>query len=145
MTNKMRHFLVLSAMPALVSLITVSAFLALLFGFTSGSVANAPALLIPVLVVAAPVMLILGLPLTGVIWSRNQCFFESVTLVKTTMCGGFVGFAIHYTVLLCFGAWVDPLRAMPVALIGGAYAAVFINLFSRKATSANQSMDHFSS
>ena len=129
------QFIKLCKVPATVSLIGVSALFAILFSAETlqygiyeflGSVLTS---FLMILLIATPVMIILGLPLIGLLWAKYKPWFERVSLICGTTCGAVLGFLIHYCLLLSWGGWSDPVLIIPVGLIGGIYAAVFTHLF----------------
>ncbi len=119
--------------PYFASVASVSVMLGIVFMVTLGivDVLGLPMLVVANMMIAAPVMLFLGMPAAYWAWHKQQRRAVSFSHLGAGTLGFGAGFLLHFAFLMCLGGFLLPLEVVWwTILCGGAYGAVFAFLFS---------------
>lgn len=127
------EFIKRSWRPYLAGLASFSLILAVLFTITSGGsgLEDVFILTASILIVAAPVTLLIAMPIACWAWRAQQKRFVQLSNTQATLIGFVVGALLHTVFLMFFGGWMAlPQILVFTVLCGGGYGATFAFLFS---------------
>jgi hypothetical protein len=128
------EFIKRSWRPCLAGLASFSLIMAVLFTVTGGGSALEDVFLLTtsILVVAAPVTLLIAMPIAFLAWRSLQQRDVHLSTTQATVIGFGTGAFLHTVFLMFFGGWMAlPQILVFTVLCGGGYGATFAFLFSR--------------
>jgi hypothetical protein len=127
------EFIKRSWRPYLSGLASFSLILAVLFTVTSGGSALEDVFLLTtsILIVAAPVTLLIAMPIAFWAWRAQQQRDVHLSTTQATVIGFGTGAFLHTAFLMFFGGWMAlPQILVFTVLCGGGYGGTFAFLFS---------------